>query len=119
MTVLLFKHILLFNNDAAALFNDHTLKIILDSFRQQDTLVDVIGTTWDEEDENNQNEDNNQLNLPVQTNPCEDSHEDSDNASPTTNDHHHQTQKSTGIRINNHIFKATEWSFFTFRKNRI
>ena len=104
MMVLLFKHILLFNNNAAALFNDHTLKIILDSLRQQDTLVDVIGATWDEEDENNQNEDNNQLNLPVQTNPCEDSHEDSGNASPTTNDHHHQTQRSTGIRINNHIF---------------
>ena len=45
MVVLLFKHILLFNNDAAALFNDHTLKIILDSLRQQDTLIDVIGAT--------------------------------------------------------------------------
>ena len=45
MVALLFKHILLFNNNAATLFNDHTLKIILDSLRQQNTLVDVIGAT--------------------------------------------------------------------------
>ena len=46
--------------------------------------------------------------LPMRTNECDDSHENSANGSPTTNDHHHHTQKNTGIRIIDHIFKATE-----------
>ena len=44
----------------------------------------------------------------METNEYDESHGNSTNASSTTNDHHHQTQKSTGIRINNHIFKATK-----------
>ena len=42
MMVLLFKHILLFNNDAAALFNDHTLKIILIHFDNRILLLMLL-----------------------------------------------------------------------------
>ena len=41
---------MLFSN-AATTFSDHSLKTILDSLRRQDIIVDAIGPTWGQEDE--------------------------------------------------------------------
>ena len=84
-------------------------------FENSILFFDVIGVTWNEEDEHNQNEENYRLGLPMETNEYDDSHRNSANTIPTTNHCHHQTPKNTGVYVINHIFKATEWSLFTFR----
>ena len=115
------KRILLFTNVATP-FNDHSLKIILDSLQKQDIIIDAIGPTWGQEDENDQNEENSRPDSPMQTNAHDDNHEDSASARSTTNDRQHRTpkkpltqQQKTGIRIINHIVNTTEGSLFTFR----
>jgi hypothetical protein len=103
----------LFTN-AATPFNDHSLKIILDSLRKQDIIVDAIGPTWGQQDEENDRPDS-----PMQTN---ESDENSASARPTTNGYHQRTpkkpltqQQQTGIRVINEIVNTTEGSLFTFR----
>ena len=90
------------------------LKQFLNSLRQQDVIVDGIGPTYisGEEDENNQNEQNNRLDLPMQTNRWNYYHENSANVSPTTNNHHHQTRKSIALPI---INLATEGSLLPLK----
>ena len=41
---------MLFTN-AATTFSDHSLKTILDSLRRQDIIVDAIGPTWGQRDD--------------------------------------------------------------------
>ncbi len=108
------KRVLLFTN-AATPFNDHSLKIILDSLRQQDIIVDAIGPAWGQQDD----EENDRPDSPMQTN--EDG-ENSASARPTTNGHQHRSpkkpltqQQQTGIRVINEIVNTTEGTLFTFR----
>ncbi|CAF1484980.1 unnamed protein product [Adineta steineri] len=116
------KRVLLFTN-AATPFNDHSLKVILDSLRLQDITVDAIGPSWGQEEEEDGDE-NDRPDSPTQTNGH---NEDSASARPTTNghQHHHRNQKKpltpqqkTGIRIINDIVNTTEGSLFTFRINQ-
>ncbi|CAF3652063.1 unnamed protein product [Rotaria sordida] len=117
------KRILLFTN-AATPFNDHSLKIILDSLRLQDIIVDAIGPSWGQQDEEDQNEENNRSDSPMQTNEHDDNNENSASNDPTTNGHHRYRspkkpltqQQQTGIRIINHIVNTTEGTLFTFRE---
>ena len=103
---------MLFTN-AATTFSDHSLKTILDSLRRQDIIVDAIGPTWGQVDE----EENNESDSPIEVD------EHSDAARPTTNNHHeHQTpkkpltqQQQTGIRVIGEIVNNTEGTLFTFR----
>ncbi|CAF4328707.1 unnamed protein product, partial [Adineta steineri] len=106
------KRVLLFTN-AATPFNDHSLKVILDSLRLQDITVDAIGPSWGQEEEEDGDE-NDRPDSPTQTNGH---NEDSASARPTTNghQHHHRNQKKpltpqqkTGIRIINDIVNTTE-----------
>ncbi|CAF1376694.1 unnamed protein product [Adineta ricciae] len=107
------KRVMLFTN-AATTFSDHSLKTILDSLRRQDIIVDAIGPTWGQVDE----EENNQSDSPIEID------EHSDAARPTTNNHHdHQTpkkpltqQQQTGIRVIGEIVNNTEGTLFTFRE---
>ncbi|CAF0919684.1 unnamed protein product [Adineta steineri] len=113
------KRVLLFTN-AATPFNDHSLKVILDSLRLQDITVDAIGPSWGQEEEEDGDE-NDRSDSPTQTNGH---NEDSASARPTTNGHHHNRnqkkpltpQQKTGIRIINDIINTTEGSLFTFRE---
>jgi ATP-dependent DNA helicase 2 subunit 2 len=108
------KRVLLFTN-AATPFSDHSLKVILDSLKQQDIIVDAIGPTWGQDDEENDRPDS-----PMQTN---DQEENTASARPTTNGHqNHRSpkkpltqQQQTGIRVINEIVNTTEGSLFTFR----
>ncbi|CAF1443443.1 unnamed protein product [Adineta steineri] len=112
------KRVLLFTN-AATPFNDHSLKVILDSLRLQDITVDAIGPSWGQEEEDG--DENDRPDSPTQTNGH---NEDSASARPTTNGHHHHRnqkkpltpQQKTGIRIINDIVNTTEGSLFTFRE---
>jgi ATP-dependent DNA helicase 2 subunit 2 len=113
------KRVMLFTN-AATTFSDHSLKTILDSLRRQDIIVDAIGPTWGQQDEDDENEENNGPNSPTQTNGNE--HSDADR--PTTNGHHHRTpkkpltqQQKTGVRVIGEIVNTTEGTLFTFRYN--
>ena len=107
------KRVMLFTN-AATTFSDHSLKTILDSLRRQDIIVDAIGPTWGQQDEEDENEENS----PMHTN----GDDNSDAARPTTNGQHHQTprkplthQQQTGIRVIGEIVNTTEGTLFTFR----
>ncbi len=113
------KRVMLFTN-AATTFSDHSLKTILDSLRRQDIIVDAIGPTWGQQDEEDENEENNEPNSPMHTN----GNENSDADHPTTNGHHHRTprkpltqQQHTGIRVIGEIVNTTEGTLFTFRYN--
>jgi hypothetical protein len=109
---------MIFTN-AATTFSDHSLKTILESLRRQDIIVDAIGPTWGQQDEEEEeNEENNQPNSPMNTN----GDENSDVNRPTTNGNHHQTprkpltqQQQTGIRVIGQIVNSTEGTLFTFR----
>jgi ATP-dependent DNA helicase 2 subunit 2 len=110
------KRVMLFSN-AATTFSDHSLKTILDSLRRQDIIVDAIGPTWGQQDEED-DEENNQPNSPTHTN----GDQNSDAARPTTNGNRHQTprkpltqQQQTGIRVIGEIVNSTEGTLFTFR----
>lgn len=112
------KRVMIFTN-AATTFSDHSLKTILDSLRRQDIIVDAIGPTWGQQDEDEQNEENEQNGSPMQSNG--DDHLD-DAARPTTNGRHHRTprkplsqQQQTGIRVIGQIVNSTEGTLFTFR----
>ena len=112
------KRVMIFTN-AATTFSDHSLKTILDSLRRQDIIVDAIGPTWGQQDEDEQNEENEPNGSPMQSNG--DDHSD-DAARPTTNGHHHRTprkplsqQQQTGIRVIGQIVNSTEGTLFTFR----
>lgn len=103
--------------NAATPFSDHSLKIILDSLRKQDIIVDAIGPSWGQEEE----EDNERPpSSPMQQ---DDQEENTASARPTTNGHqHHRTpkkpltqQQQTGIRVIGDIVNTTEGSLFTFR----
>ena len=103
--------------NAATPFSDHSLKIILDSLRKQDIIVDAIGPSWGQEEE----EDNERPpSSPMQQ---DDQEENTASARPTTNGHqHHRTPKKpltqqqlTGIRVIGDIVNTTEGSLFTFR----
>jgi hypothetical protein len=104
---------MLFTN-AATTFSDHSLEIIIESLRRQDIIVDAIGPTWGEQDEENDRPDS-----PMETNGHE---ENSASARPTTNGHQHRSprkpltqQQQTGIRVINQIVNTTEGTLFTFR----
>ncbi|CAF2833569.1 unnamed protein product [Rotaria sp. Silwood2] len=116
------KRILLFTN-AATPFNDHSLQIILESLRCQDIIVDAIGPTWGQQDEEDENEENNRSHSPTDTNEHDDNNENSASNRPTTNGHHHKSpkkpltqQQQTGVRIINQIVNTTEGTLFTFRE---
>ncbi|CAM4754730.1 unnamed protein product [Rotaria magnacalcarata] len=116
------KRVLLFTN-AATPFNDHSLKIILESLRRQDIIVDAIGPTWGQQDDDNQHDENDRPDSPMHTSEHADNHEDTANNHPTTNGHHLNSpkkpltqQQQTGIRIINDIVNTTEGSLFTFRE---
>ena len=64
---------------------------------------DFIGPTWHQEDENNPNQENNLLDLSMQTILCANSHGNSVNTGPTTNDHCHQTPNDTAVPVPDHI----------------
>ncbi|CAF4451221.1 unnamed protein product, partial [Rotaria sp. Silwood2] len=115
------KRVMLFTN-AATTFSDHSLKTILDSLRRQDIIVDAIGPTWGQPDEEDENEENHP-NSPMETNGQENGDENSDAARPTTNGSRHQTpkkpltqQQQTGIRVIGEIVNTTEGTLFTFRE---
>lgn len=116
------KRILLFTN-AATPFNDHSLKIILDSLRRQDITVDAIGPIWGQHEEDDQNNDgDDRSDSPMQTNNNADSNEHTASNRPTTNGHSDKSpkkpltqQQKTGIRIITDIVNTTEGSLFTFR----
>lgn len=109
------KRVLLFTN-AATPFSDHSLKIILDSLRKQDIIVDAIGPAWGQEED----EENERPSSPMQT---DDQEENTASARPTTNGHQqHRSpkkpltqQQQTGIRVISDIVNTTEGSLFTFR----
>ncbi|CAF2593188.1 unnamed protein product [Rotaria sp. Silwood2] len=116
------KRILLFTN-AATPFNDHSLQIILESLRRQGIIVDAIGPTWGQQDEEDENEENNRSHSPTDTNEHDDNNENSASNRPTTNGHHHKSpkkpltqQQQTGVRIINQIVNTTEGTLFTFRE---
>ena len=44
----------------------------------------------------------------METNGCDDSHENSPGAHPTTNNCHHRPSKNIGVRIVDHIGNTTE-----------
>jgi hypothetical protein len=107
------KRVMLFTN-AATTFSDHSLKTILDSLRRQDIIVDAIGPTWGQPDEEDDENEENRAN----------GDENSDANRPTTNGNHHQTprkpltqQQQTGIRVIGEIVNSTEGTLFTFRYN--
>ncbi|CAF1177015.1 unnamed protein product [Rotaria sordida] len=79
------KRVMLFTN-AATTFSDHSLKTILDSLRRQDIIVDAIGPTWGQQDEEDDNEENHHPNSPMETNGQENGDENSDANRPTTNE---------------------------------
>ncbi|UJR27942.1 hypothetical protein I4U23_009202 [Adineta vaga] len=116
------KRVMLFTN-AATTFSDHSLKTILDSLRRQDIIVDAIGPTWGQADEDD-NQENNYSDSPIELNGHDNDEEQSDAARPTTNGHqNHQTQKKpltqqqqTGIRVIGEIVNNTEGTLFTFRE---
>jgi hypothetical protein len=105
---------MLFTN-ASTTFSDHSLKTILDSLRRQDIIVDAIGPTWGEQD--NDNEDNNQSNSSIQS----DTDECSDTTHSTSNGHRQSIRKplsqqqQTGIRVIGQIVNSTEGTLFTYR----
>jgi hypothetical protein len=109
---------MLFTN-AATTFSDHSLKTILDSLRRQDIIVDAIGPTWGQQDEDDNDEENHRPDSPTQTN----GHENGDAARPTTTNGHHQRtprkplsqQQQTGVRVIGEIVNTTEGTLFTFR----
>jgi hypothetical protein len=112
---------MLFTN-AATTFSDHSLKTILDSLRRQDIIVDAIGPTWGQADEEDENEENHGSDSPMHTNGHENGDENSDAARPTTNGRHHQSprkpltqQQQTGVRVIGEIVNSTEGTLFTFR----
>ena len=76
---------------------------------------DVIGSTGHQEDENNPNQENNQLDLCIQTNLCANSHGNSANTGPTTNDHRHQTPKDTAVPLADYIVNTAQPPLFTSR----
>ena len=111
------KRVLLFTN-AATPFSDHSLQIILDSLRRQDIIVDAIGPTWGQEDE--QEDQDDRPDSPRQS--SEENREESASAGPTTNGHQHRSpkkpltqQQQTGIRVINEIANTTDGTLFTFR----
>jgi ATP-dependent DNA helicase 2 subunit 2 len=113
------KRVMLFTN-AATTFSDHSLKTILDSLRRQDIIVDAIGPTWGQQDEEDEDEDEG--NSSIETNGHENGDENSDAARPTTNGHRHRTpkkpltqQQQTGVRVIGEIVNSTEGTLFTFR----
>ena len=114
------KRILLFTN-AATPFSDHGLKTILDSLRQQDIILDAIGPTWGQDDDDGSDIDPRQP--PVHsTNEPRTTDETAASAHPTTNGHHHQSprkpltqQQQTNVRLINRMVNTTEGSLFTFR----
>jgi hypothetical protein len=112
------KRVMLFTN-AATPFSDHSLKIIVDSLRRQDIIVDAIGPTWGQQDDEEEEDHNDRPGSPMQTN---DHEENTASARPTTNGHHHRSpkkpltqQQQTGIRVINDIVNSTEGTVFTFR----
>jgi ATP-dependent DNA helicase 2 subunit 2 len=108
------KRVMLFTN-AATTFSDHSLKTILDSLRRQDIIVDAIGPTWGQPDEEDEEND------PTQTNGHENGDNNSDAARPTTNGHRPTPRKpltqqqQTGVRVIGEIVNSTEGTLFTFR----
>ena len=76
----------------------------------------VIESTQYQEDENNPNQENNQLDLCMQTNLCVNSHGNSANTGPTTNDHCDQTPKDTAVPVAEHIVNAAQPPLLTFRR---
>ena len=103
------KRVMLFTN-AATTFSDHSLKTILESLRRQDIIVDAIGPTWGQadEEESTSTDNNNE--------------DQSDAARPTTNGNHQSNQRKpltqqqqTGIRVIGEIVNTTEGTLFTFR----
>ena len=109
---------MLFTN-AATPFSDHSLKIIVDSLRRQDIIVDAIGPTWGQQDDEEEEDHNDRPDSPMHTN---DHEENTASARPTTNGHHHRSpkkpltqQQQTGIRVINDIVNSTEGTVFTFR----
>ena len=64
------------------------LKQFLNSLRQHNTILDVIGLAWHKEDENSHNGGNSQLNWPMWCN-----HDNSVHIHPMTNHHQHRTSK--------------------------
>ncbi len=109
---------MLFTN-AATPFSDHSLKIILDSLRRQDIIVDAIGPTWGEQEGEDDDNPNDRPDSPMQTNGHD---ENTASARPTTNGHQHRTpkkpltqQQQTGIRVVSEIVNTTEGTLFTFR----
>lgn len=111
------KRVMLFSN-AATTFSDHSLKTILDSLRRQDIIVDAIGPTWGQADEEDDGEENDRPSSPTNNN----DEENSDAARPTTNGHQHRSprkpltqQQQTGIRVIGEIVNSTEGTLFTFR----
>ena len=110
---------MIFTN-AASIFSDHSLKTILESLRRQDIIVDAIGPTWGQPDEEEENEENEGADSPMETNG--ENHSNADH--PTTNGHrqNHRTprkplsqQQQTGIRVIGQIVNSTDGTLFTFR----
>ena len=115
---------MLFTN-AATTFSDHSLKMILDSLRRQDIIVDAIGPTWGQQDEDDDDEENQPSNSSMQADGQNNHDENLDVARPTTNGYHHRTprkpltqQQQTGIRVIGEIVNTTDGTLFTFRYYR-
>ena len=51
----------------------------------------------------------------MQTNLCANSHGNSANTTPTTNDHRYQTPKVTAVPVADHIDNTAQRTLFTFR----
>ena len=51
----------------------------------------------------------------MQTNLCANSHGNSANTGPTTNDHWHQTPNDTAVTVADHIINTAQRTLFTFR----
>lgn len=105
---------MIFTN-AATTFSDHSLKAILDSLRRQDIIIDAIGPTWGQPDE-----DDDQENEDVSMDRNGEDQSDADR--PTTNGNHYRSsrkplthQQQTGIRVISQIVNSTEGTLFTFR----
>ena len=99
------KRVMLFTN-AATTFSGDNLKTILDSLRRQDIIVEAIGPTWCQQDEDDDGEENQPSNSSTQVDGQNNHDENLDAARSTTNGYHHRTQRKplsqqqqTGIRM--------------------
>ena len=90
----------------------------MNSLRQHNTIVDVIGAAWDGEGENNQNEENNPFDWPTCCNQGNSAH-----VHPITNHRQHRTSKRLltqqtkvlAVPVADHIVTPAQRTLFTFR----